>query len=69
MNWLLPSLPEGWSICSFHYFVDWSTDPLEVAGPFLMTRLVEFDGGEDPDNVDSRSRTRCLSWQRVRSSI
>ena len=54
MNWLLPSLPEGWSICSFHYFVDWTTDPLEVAGPFLMTRLVEFDGGEDPDTVDAR---------------
>ena len=54
MNWMLPSLPEGWSICSFHYFVDWSTDPLDVSGPFLMTRLVEFDDEEDPDSVSSR---------------
>ena len=54
MDWLLPSLPEGWSICSFHYFVDWAKDPLAVAGPFLMTRLVEFDAGEDPDTVDTR---------------
>ena len=54
MNWLLPSLPEGWSVCSFHYFVDWTTDPLEVAGPFIMTRLVEFDDGEDPDTVDAQ---------------
>ena len=54
MNWLLPSLPEGWSVWSFHYFVDWTTDPLEVAGPFIMTRLVEFDGGEHPDTVDAQ---------------
>ena len=52
-NWLLPSLPEGWSICSFHYFVDWATNPLAVAGPVLLTRLVEFDYAESPGTVDA----------------
>ena len=54
INWLLPSLPEGWSVCSFHYFVDWTTDPLKVAGPLLMTCLLEFDAGENPDTVDDQ---------------
>ena len=52
-NWLLPSLPEGWSICSFHYFVNWATNPLAVAGPALLTRLVEFDDGESLGAVDA----------------
>ena len=34
-------------------FVNWATNPLAVAGPVVMTRLVEFDDGESPGTVDA----------------
>ena len=50
-RWLLPVLPDGWKIHSFHFFMDWANDPATVTGPFLMTRLVDIPPGDNPNDV------------------
>ena len=51
-RWLAEdTLPAGWVVHGFHFFVNWQTDPLDVGDTFLLTRLVVFDEGEDPLSV------------------
>lgn len=40
--WFEPSLPKGWSILSFHFFVDWKYDPPKVSKQIWMTRLLNY---------------------------
>jgi len=51
-RWLaVDMLPAAWAVHGFHFFVDWRHDPPVVGDTFLMTRLVDFDKGEDPYSV------------------
>ena len=51
-RWLAADiLPAGWTLHGFHFFVDWRHDPPAVGDTFLLTRLIDFEGGEDPLSV------------------
>ena len=51
-RWLAADmLPAGWAVHGFHFFVDWQHDPPVVGDRFLLTRLVDFEDGEDPLSV------------------
>ena len=51
-RWLAAeTLPIGWAVHGFHFFVDWRHDPPVVGDKFLLTRLVDFEDGEDPLSV------------------
>ena len=46
-RWLVgDTLPAGWAVHSFHFFVDWRHDPPVVGDTILLTRLVDFEDGE-----------------------
>lgn len=50
-KWIAPSLPDGWRLVSFHFFVNWSSHPPVVANQIWMTRQLRFDSGVDLANV------------------
>lgn len=50
-NWIVPSLPDGWRLVSFHFFVDWRQTPLVVADRIWMTRQLRLDLGDTLDNI------------------
>ena len=51
-RWLAAdTLPAGWAVHGCHFFVDWRHDPPVVGDTFLLTRLVDFEDGEDPLSV------------------
>jgi hypothetical protein len=50
-DWILPSLPDGWRILSFHFFVDWSQAKPLVADSIWMTRLVRLNNDESISNI------------------
>ena len=51
-RWLAAdTLPVGWAVHAFHFFVDWQLEPPVVGNTFLLTRLVDFGDGEDPLSV------------------
>ncbi|CCG85781.1 hypothetical protein [Erwinia piriflorinigrans] len=50
-NWIVPSLPLGWRLVSFHFFVDWNHTPLAVADRIWMTRQLRLDVGDTLDNI------------------
>ncbi|WGI26194.1 hypothetical protein QEN58_03815 [Halomonas alkaliantarctica] len=42
-DWIAPSLPAGWRLLSFHFFVDWMQSPPRLANRVWMTRQVRFE--------------------------
>ncbi|WP_141243391.1 hypothetical protein [Vreelandella boliviensis] len=42
-DWIVPSLPVGWRLLSFHFFVDWMQSPPLLANRVWMTRQVRFE--------------------------
>lgn len=52
-GWIVPSLPEGWRLVSFHFFVDWNHTPLMVADRIWMTRQLRLDVGDTLDNISN----------------
>lgn len=44
--WLAPSLPAGWRLLGFHFFVDWRQTPPLVADRIWMTRQLQLDSSE-----------------------
>lgn len=50
-NWIVPSLPAGWRLLSFHFFVDWSQTPPVVADRIWMTRQLRLEAGETLENI------------------
>lgn len=42
-DWIAPSLPVGWRLFSFHFFVDWNHSPPHLANRVWMTRQVRFE--------------------------
>ena len=60
-SWLTPALPTGWKVYSFHFFVDWSTNPLTVSGPLLMNRLVDFAADENHVAVNEQDILKAFT--------
>lgn len=50
-NWIVPSLPDGWRLVSFHFFVYWNRTPLAVADRIWMTRQLRLDVGDTLNNI------------------
>lgn len=42
-DWIALSLPAGWRLLSFHFFVDWWQSPPKLADKVWMTRQVRFE--------------------------
>ncbi len=42
-DWIAPSLPVGWRLLSFHFFVDWMQSPPHLANRVWLTRQVRFE--------------------------
>lgn len=42
-DWIAPSLPVGWRLLSFHFFVDWNHSPPRLADRVWLTRQVRFE--------------------------
>lgn len=40
-DWITPSLPNGWRLLSFHFFVNWGHTPPMVANQIWMTRQLK----------------------------
>lgn len=51
LQWIVPALPPGWSVRSFHFFVDWSMTPLSVGTEIWLTRLLVPDPGTACDQL------------------
>ncbi len=51
-DWIVPSLPEGWRLVSFHFFVNWESFPPVVADRIWMTRQLRFDSDINLARVD-----------------
>ncbi|MXY32850.1 MAG: hypothetical protein F4Y60_01920 [Boseongicola sp. SB0664_bin_43] len=49
--WSTATLPSGWAVHGFHFFVDWRLSPPAVGDTFLLTRLIDFERGEDSHSV------------------
>jgi hypothetical protein len=60
-QWLEPALPPAWRLYSFHFFVDWSTNPLRVSEKLLLTRLVHFGTNESPQSVTTAQLEAAFS--------
>lgn len=52
-RWLLPALPPGWRLHSFHFFVNWSHNPPLLENAVWMTRLLELNVNEPLERVQS----------------
>lgn len=50
-NWIAPSLPDGWRLVSFHFFVNWNCNPPLVADQIWMTRQLGFDSNVNLANI------------------
>lgn len=50
-NWIAPSLPDGWRLVSFHFFVNWNSRPPVVADRIWMTRQLRFNSGVNMASV------------------
>lgn len=51
-NWITPSLPDGWCLVSYHFFVDWRGKPPTVATRLWMTRQLRLEAGETLDSIN-----------------
>lgn len=60
-NWIIPSLPEGWRLVSFHFFVNWNSSPPVVADRIWMTRQLRFDSDINLADVDDSEISEILS--------
>lgn len=60
-DWIVPSLPEGWRLVSFHFFVNWESLPPVVADRIWMTRQLRFDPDINLDAVDKTDISDILS--------
>ncbi|MFM5460411.1 hypothetical protein [Aeromonas veronii] len=52
-DWIVPSLPVGWHLLSFHFFVDWRHTPPAVADRIWITRQLRLDFGETLDSIQN----------------
>jgi len=50
-DWITPSLPAGWRLVSYHFFVNWGNEPPTVASLIWMTRQLWLDPGETLDSI------------------
>lgn len=50
-DWITPSLPAGWRLVSYHFFVNWGNEPPTVASRIWMTRQLWLDPGETLDGI------------------
>lgn len=50
-KWIAPSLPDGWRLVSFHFFVNWNSFPPVVADQIWMTRQLRPDFDDSLVNV------------------
>lgn len=50
-GWITPSLPAGWRLVSYHFFVNWGNEPPTVASRIWMTRQLWLDPGETLDSI------------------
>ncbi|ECG8589557.1 hypothetical protein FNI11_07290 [Salmonella enterica subsp. salamae] len=57
-NWIVPSLPDGWRLLSFHFFVDWRQTPPIVADRIWMTRQLRFEAGDSFDTINDEKILR-----------
>lgn len=57
-NWIVPSLPDGWRLVSFHFFVNWNHTSLMVADRIWMTRQLRLDVG---DTLEKMSKDKILA--------
>lgn len=51
-NWIVPSLPAGWRLQSFHFFVNWNNTPPTVDDRIWITRLLRFGQWDRLDNIN-----------------
>ncbi|MBD8143813.1 hypothetical protein [Pantoea agglomerans] len=50
-NWIAPSLPSGWCLVSYHFFVNWGAKPPTVATRLWMARQLRLEAGETLDSI------------------
>jgi hypothetical protein len=51
-DWIRRSLPLGWRLFSFHFFVNWSAQSLSVGNRVWLTRLIKFEDPEEAEATD-----------------
>ena len=58
--WLTPSLPAGWRLLGFHFFVDWRQTPPVVAERIWMTRQLRLDAAQNLQAVSDADILRLF---------